>query len=255
MNKIKRQFGLIGFPLTHSFSKKYFSDKFEREGIEDCHYELFPLKTIDELPSLIKSCPHLVGLNVTIPYKQKVFQYLNEVDEEAEKVGAVNTIKIQNGRLKGYNTDVYGFEKSLIHLLKIDSDHKENSFPKKALILGTGGAAKAVAHVLKKLNIDISFVSRTINKGDLTYSELDHNSLKNHALIINTTPLGTSPNVEFCPDIPYDFLSESHFLYDLVYNPEKSLFLTKGENKNTQTSNGLEMLYLQAEKAWEIWNN
>jgi shikimate dehydrogenase len=249
--KVIRQFGLIGYPLSHSFSKRFFTKKFEKENIEGCHYELFPLDTIETFLELIKSHPNLVGLNVTIPYKKAILDYLDEIDEEAEKVGAVNTISIKNGKLKGYNTDVYGFEISLLNLLKEKKEELPNI---SALILGTGGAAQAVAYVLKKLSINFQYVSRRKRKNILSYSELDEFLIKKHDLIINTTPLGMSPNQESCPDIPYPFLTSRHFLYDLVYNPEKTLFLRKGASKNARTSNGLEMLILQAEKAWEIWN-
>lgn len=246
-------FGLIGYPLTHSFSKKYFSNKFEKEEISNCQYELFPIESIDELPFLIQKHPSLKGLNVTIPYKEVVFPFLNEIDEAAKKVGAVNTIKIKDGKLIGYNTDVYGFEISLKKSLAEHFKNKPNTKNKATLILGTGGAAKAVAYVLKKLNIDFKFVSRQAHKGNLMYQDLNKEILQDHFLIINTTPLGTAPNIQNCPSIPYNFINDSHFLYDLVYNPEKTLFLNNGAKNGARTSNGLEMLYLQAEKAWEIW--
>jgi shikimate dehydrogenase len=247
-------FGLIGYPLSHSFSKKYFSQKFENEGVTDCRYDLFPLKKIEELPELVKVQPDLIGLNVTIPYKEAVFNYLDEIEEEAVEIGAVNTIKIENGILRGYNTDVFGFEQSLRNFLKLPTT-KVQKPSLKALLLGTGGASKAVAYVLRKLGIDFQVVSRQSGKADLTYKELDEHLLKDYLLIVNTTPLGMSPNVEKCPAIPYEFLTDLHFLYDLVYNPEKTLFLKKGAEKGSRTCNGLEMLYLQAEKAWEIWNS
>ncbi|MEM9820997.1 MAG: shikimate dehydrogenase [Bacteroidota bacterium] len=250
INKDKSKFtalyGLIGYPLSHSFSKRYFSQKFEKEGIEGHDYDLFPLTQIDQLPNLIVQYPNLKGLNVTIPYKELVFDYLDEVDEAAAEVGAVNTIKISDGRLKGYNTDVYGFEQSLVKWLK--------PLPAKAMILGTGGAAKAVAYVLRRLGIDFLKISRG-NKGDLTYGALNVQHLADYPLVINTTPLGMSPQIDTCPDLPYFHLAESNVLYDLVYNPEKTLFLKRGQEQNCQVKNGLEMLYLQAEKAWEIWNS
>jgi len=243
-----RKFGLIGFPLSHSFSKKYFTKKFQNEDILDCEYELYPLETIEQLTQLLKMHPELKGLNVTIPYKQAVFPFLNEIEESAAAVGAVNVIKIENGKLKGYNSDVYGFEQSLRHFLK-------KQLIKNALILGTGGAAKAIAYVLKKLAIDFKKISRSPEKGDLIYSELNKTVVEQHPLIINTTPLGTYPNTEIYPNLPYNNLTPNHFLFDLVYNPEKTLFLSKGEQKGAHICNGLAMLHLQAEKAWEIWNN
>jgi len=252
--KSGRLFGLIGYPLSHSFSKKYFTQKFENEGITNCRYDLFPLKKIEELPELINTHPHLNGLNVTIPYKETVFDYLDDVEEEAKVIGAVNTIKIENGLLCGYNTDVFGFEQSLRDFLKLPIT-KAQLPSLKALLLGTGGAAKAVAYVLKKLGIGFQVVSRQPGKADLTYEDMDARLLKNHLLIVNTTPLGMAPNVEKCPAIPYEFLTDLHFLYDLVYNPERTLFLIKGAEKGSRTCNGLKMLYLQAEKAWKIWRS
>lgn len=242
------QFGLIGYPLSHSFSKKYFTDKFEKEGISKCQYDLFPLENLDDFPKLLLKTPFLVGLNVTIPYKEQIFKYLTEIDEAAQSVGAVNTIKITDSKLKGYNTDIYGFEKSLKNFL---GDKKQGE----ALILGTGGAAKAVAYILNKMEIIFKYVSRRPQEGNLQYEDLNKNIIENHFLIINTTPLGMAPNLDTCPPIPYSYLNASHFLYDLVYNPEKTLFLNRGAEIGAQTKNGLEMLYLQAEKAWEIWQN
>lgn len=244
-----RKFGLIGFPLSHSFSKKYFTDKFQKEGISDCEYELFPLKSIEELPDLLKKHPNLAGLNVTIPYKQAVFPYLNAVEKNVQAVGAVNVIKIQNGQLLGFNSDTYGFGQSLFHFL-----NKDKTQVKRALILGTGGAAKAVAYVLKLLKIEYQLVSRSAKNGDLTYETLTPNILKNHQLIVNTTPLGTFPNEKTYPALLYNALSSKHYLFDLVYNPEKTLFLAKGEAQGAKIRNGLEMLELQAEKSWDIWN-
>ena len=250
MTYTKYQLGLIGYPLSHSFSKKYFSKKFSKEKVVDYHYELFPLEKIDDLPALITEYPNLLGLNVTIPYKQQVLKFLDEIDEAASNVGAVNTIKIQNGKLKGYNSDIYGFEVSLLQLLK------PYSYPLselKALVLGTGGAAKAVVYVLTKLGIDYQLVSRRATTKNITYSEVDSNCLAEHLLIINTTPLGMSPNIETAPELPYENLSAQHFLYDLVYNPEVTAFMHKGLKKGASVLNGLEMLYLQAEKSWSFW--
>jgi shikimate dehydrogenase len=249
LNSINNLYGLIGFPLSHSFSKKYFKEKFEKEGIADSFYELFPLQSIEEFPDLIAQHPNLKGLNVTIPYKQAVMPFLDEIDKEAEAVGAVNTIRIKDGKLKGFNTDVYGFEHSLHDFLQ-DAQKPV----KKALILGTGGAAKAIAYVLKKMEIDFLLVSRSVEKGDIDYKSIDGKILSNHLLIVNTTPLGMYPSIDTFPDISYHYLTEAHYLYDLVYNPEITSFMSKGAAKGAKSHNGLRMLYLQAEKAWEIWN-
>ncbi len=250
LSDYKHLFGLIGYPLSHSFSKKYFSDKFLKEGVSDCYYELFPLKDISEFPLLIKKYPNLKGLNVTIPYKESVLPFLDVFDENAAAVGAVNTIKIHSGKLYGYNTDVYGFEKSLLQFLKTG----QLSSIQKALVLGTGGASKAVCFVLKKLGIFYAKVSRDSKKGDLTYEDLDEKILSDTQLIINTTPLGMAPNATTFPALDYELLDSNHFLFDLVYNPEKTVFLTKGKKQGCSIMNGLPMLQLQAEKAWEIWN-
>lgn len=241
------KYGLIGYPLSHSFSEKYFTEKFAREHIDHHVYSLYPLEKIEDLPALLAREADLKGLNVTIPYKEKVLPFLDRIDPAAAAVGAVNTVKITDGRLTGYNTDAYGFEHSLLDLL----DQKTNTL--NALVLGTGGAAKAVAYVLKKLQIGCKYVSRTRKKDCLTYSEINRETLANHRLLVNTTPLGMSPNSQTFPDLPYRFLSREHFLYDLVYNPEQTAFLKKGKDKGAKTKNGLEMLYLQAEKSWEIW--
>ncbi len=250
ISEYKHLFGLIGYPLSHSFSKKYFSDKFLKEGISDCYYELFPLNDIAEFPALIKKHPNLKGLNVTLPYKELVIPFLDKLDESAAAIGAVNTIKIDSGKLSGYNTDAYGFEKSLTDFIK-----KNQSKPiQKALVLGTGGASKAVTYVLKKLNIFYLTISRNPEKGDLTYDDLDQNIISNTQLIVNTTPLGMAPKKDTFPMIKYEWLDSNHFLFDLVYNPEKTVFLTRGKNQGCSVMNGLPMLHLQAEKAWEIWN-
>lgn len=237
--------GLIGYPLTHSFSKKYFTEKFERENIEGWQYELFPLEKIGDLPDLLNQEPSIVGLNVTIPYKEAVIPYLDEVDESAA-FGAVNTIKIMGGKRIGFNTDVYGFEVSLKPMLK--AQHQA------ALILGTGGAAKAVASVLERLGITCQYVSRRPSDGQISYKNIDKNTINKHTLIVNTTPLGMYPNVANCPDLPYEMLTDKHILYDLVYNPNVTTFLKNGKKHKSYVKNGLEMLYLQAERAWEIWN-
>ncbi len=246
-----KRFGLIGFPLSHSFSKKYFTNKYEQEGILDCKYELFPLESIDQFPDLLKSHPDLVGLNVTIPYKEQVLKYLDEVDAGAAQIGAVNTIKISKGRLKGYNTDVYGFEQSIRQfVLKNGIDNIEN-----ALILGTGGASKAIEYVLEKMEIEYTLVSRNVKKGVICYHDLNASVISNIQLIVNTTPLGMSPNEHSYPELPYSSLNEKHLLFDLVYNPEKTVFLRKGEEQGAYILNGHEMLIGQAEKSWEIWTN
>ena len=290
-----RTFGLIGYPLSHSFSQKYFSEKFKRENITDAEYKLFELKNIAELPSIIKNNFSLYGLNVTIPYKETVIPFLDELDETAKAVGAVNTIKIirnsslrsriiageaclsgrqaispnkkiasvakqpSNGGYKsvGYNTDVYGFRESLKPILQ---EHYQ-----KALILGTGGAAKAVEYVLKQFGIECLFVTRTHSplkrgiKGDfknlIVYEEINKHIINSYYLIINATPSGMYPEINNCPAIPYESITKKHLLYDLIYNPEETLFLRKGKEKDATTQNGLTMLRLQAKKAFEIWNS
>lgn len=239
-------YGLIGYPLSHSFSKKYFSEKFHREGIADAGYELFPIEHIESLPDLLTANPQLRGLNVTIPYKEQVLPYLNELSPEVKEIGACNCIRIQNGELTGFNTDVVGFEQSLLPLL---SAHHN-----RALVLGTGGAAKAVLWVLKKNNISTQTVSRAGGAASYRYEELDESVLSTHTLIINTTPLGMQPNVNSLPSLPYAAMNERHLCYDLVYNPEKTAFLTAAEKQGAVIKNGLEMLQRQAEEAWRIWN-
>ncbi len=241
-----KKFGLIGFPLSHSFSKKYFEEKFQRENIFDCSYDLFELKTIEELPVLLKSNPDLIGLNVTIPYKESVMKYLDVLSDEAKEIGAVNCIKIENGKLKGYNTDTFGFEISLQKFLTI--------IPDKTFVLGSGGSSKAVCYVLKKLNLPFTKVSREKKDDCSSYEEI-FSLMKESNLFINTTPLGMFPNENDCPNIPYDKLSTHDFLFDLIYNPAETLFLKKGKAIGAKTQNGLEMLQLQAEKSWEIWNS
>lgn len=242
-----RLFGLIGNPLTHSFSKKYFTEKFEKEEITECSYELFPLKTIDELPSLLRNHPNLEGLNVTVPYKKQVLKFLDEV-HLPDGLEACNCINRTGGKLVGYNTDVTGFEVSIKSLLK--SHHK------KALVLGQGGAAAAIVFVLKKLGIGFTIVSRTVHGvSTLTYKKVTEDVISKHSIIINATPLGMHPAEESCPDIPYQFVSDKHLFYDLVYNPAKTLFLKKGEERGAAIKNGEEMLKLQAEESWRIWNN
>lgn len=246
----KVKFGIIGKNISYSFSKKYFTKKFIQLKLNHHSYENFDIQSIDELPLILnKNTPYLKGINVTIPYKEEVFKYLDEFEEDAKTIGAVNTIKILNNyRLKGYNTDVYGFEKSLKPLLKKHIN--------KALVLGTGGASKAIAFVLKKLEIEFKFVSRSpINEQTISYSDLTNKIINNHHLIINCTPLGTFPKIENFPDIPYQYLTNKHFLYDLIYNPVETSFLSKGKEMGAVIKNGEQMLILQADKAWEIWNS
>lgn len=242
-----RRFGLIGYPLGHSFSRRYFSEKFEREGRQDCSYELFPLRSIGELPGLLASYPDLEGFNVTIPYKIQILPYLSSLDPAAESVGAVNTVAVKNGGLRGYNTDVWGFEVSLRGFLP-------ETFRGRALVLGSGGASRAVQYALRKMGIEFSVVSRRPGPGQLGYSDLRSAVMQSHSLIVQTTPLGMSPDTGASPPIPFSLLTNAHYLYDLVYNPEMTIFLQKGKEEGAQVKNGLEMLYLQAEKAWEIWN-
>ncbi|WP_406824495.1 shikimate dehydrogenase family protein [Pedobacter sp. KACC 23697] len=245
-----KTYGLIGYPLSHSFSKKYFTEKFQNEGITDHQYELFPIADIKSLPDLLNDHPSLCGLNVTIPHKVNVLCYLNEVDEAAEKIGAVNCISIKyfegETYLKGFNTDAYGFEESLKPL--IGPQHN------KALVFGDGGAAKAVKYVLEKLNIQYQVVVRTAAPGAILYSEITPEILTSHQLLINTTPLGMSPNIDTFPEIDYSLVGPGHLAYDLVYNPLETAFLAKAAERGAAVKNGLEMLYKQAEKAWTIWN-
>ncbi|MFD1614175.1 shikimate dehydrogenase family protein [Gelatiniphilus marinus] len=244
MNKL----GLLGKNISYSFSKTYFKKKFEDEKIDNTTYENFDIDSINLLPSIIKNTQGLKGLNVTIPYKEQVIPFLDKLNKKASAIGAVNTIKItKKGKLVGYNTDCYGFKKSLKPALK--SQHK------KALILGTGGASKAIAYSLKELDIAYSYVSRKASKGiDFTYRTLSEDIVKEHQIIINCTPLGTFPNLSDCPDIPYKGITKNHILFDLIYNPKETLFLKKGKSSGAKTINGLNMLKFQAEKAWSIWN-
>ena len=240
---IERKYGLIGYPLSHTFSPGYFAEKFSNLGIDDAEYKAYPLSDIDMVRELIDS--GITGFNVTIPYKQDIIPYLDEISKEALQVGAVNTVKITEGRLVGYNSDVFGLENSLYALI---GEHCVEG----ALILGTGGAAKAAQYVCDQMSIPYKLVSRS--KPHLTYDELNEEIFSTHQLIINTTPLGLSPNVNLCPNIPYHLLSEGYFAFDLVYNPKKTLFLTKAEEQGASIMNGLQMLYDQADKSWDIWN-
>jgi len=241
-----RLFGLIGNPLGHSFSEKYFTRKFEELQIHNCQYKLFPLSAITELPALLDAHPSLEGLNVTIPYKKAVLPYLTD-SLIPEGLNACNCIKIRSGQLTGYNTDVLGFGKSLTPLL--------NSAHQRALVLGNGGATESILYVLKEKGIPFEVVSRSLHKGStLTYSELTRDIVQAHTLIINTTPLGTYPHSDNFPDIPYEGITHRHLLYDLVYNPPLTKFLQQGKEKGAQVKNGEEMLVIQAEESWSFWN-
>ena len=248
MSTSKKLYGLIGYPLVHSFSKKYFTSKFEKENILESAYENFPLNSIETFPELLKNNPNLAGLNVTIPYKEKVIPFLDELDIAAEEIGAVNTIKFKDGKLIGYNTDVIGFESSLKAIM-----NKSGLNPTAALILGTGGAAKAIAYVLTKNQIAFDYVSRKSGPNKLTYEQLDRPKIDSIELIVNTTPLGTFPKVHRCPPLSFNQLTDKHLLFDLVYNPEKTVFLKMGEAQQCTIQNGFRMLELQAEAAYEIW--
>ncbi len=247
--------GLIGYPLGHSFSKPYFNNKFAQLGIEkEWFYETFSIENIEKLQDILRGYPTLVGLNVTIPYKQAVMPFLHKLDEAAAEIGAVNCIRLENGQLTGYNTDVYGFEKSLLGLLDTLDLASLRNLKLKALILGTGGASKAVAYILKKGHIPFHYVSRNRTETSLCYEDVDADMMKTHRLIVNTTPLGMSPNTEGYPPLPYEYIENQHFLYDLVYNPETTVFMKRGLAQGAKVKNGLDMLLFQAEKGWEIWN-
>lgn len=260
-----KHYGLIGYPLSHSFSKKFFTEKFDAEGITDSVYKLFPMEHINELPELLRSESNLFGLNVTVPHKISVLKYLDWIEHDAKTAGAVNCIRISaespveaafsgevgikghDFRLEGFNTDIYGFEMSLKPLLKDYHDQ--------ALVLGDGGAAQAVKCVLEGLGINFSVVTRKPFPGNLLFQNLTAKDIRQNLLIINTTPIGTSPNIDECPPIPYEAITDKHLLYDLIYNPEKTEFLRRGEEKGAAIKNGYEMLVLQAEKSWEIWTS
>lgn len=247
----KRRFGLIGYPLDHSFSPTYFEKKFRRENIEDAEYLLFPLSDITQIRHFVKQNPTLQGFNITHPYKKEILPFLDDIDDEAARVSAVNCVLVQRigtkNLLKGYNTDVIGFAQTLAQL------HLDT--PTAALILGTGGAAQAVATALKKSGCSITFVSRSKKSNTLTYESLTSEIIRQHPLIINTTPLGMFPNNNNFPHIDYENLTQNHTLIDLIYNPEETLFLKKGKAKGAQICNGMTMLISQAEASWKIWNN
>lgn len=248
---MEKVFGLIGQTVSHSFSKAYFDEKFFRDGLRDHRYELFPLGAINEVEELIANTKGLTGLNVTLPYKEKVIQYLDVIDAAAKEIGAVNVIKIEEGKLKGYNTDSAAFYETLERWLP-----KGTVF--KALVLGSGGSSKAVQEALRKLKIDLKVVSREEGKADLTYEQLtqdDKKIMSECNLIINTTPLGMHPKTETMAPISMENIGKQHFVYDLIYNPARTLFLQRAEMHGATIKNGLEMLHVQAEKSWEIWNS
>lgn len=244
-----KQFGLIGYPLSHSFSQKYFTEKFHREQLFDCGFDLFPLADISEIITVLHSNPNLIGLAVTIPYKEKVLPFLTSIDETAQAIDAVNCIRIVGEERIGFNTDVVGFERSFVSLLMPHHN--------KALVLGSGGAAKAVLFVLKKLGIPFINVSRSpqADSKQMSYSNLHPSIIREHTIIINTTPLGMSPFVDEAPAIPYDGIGSQHYLFDLIYNPKETKFLREGSSRGAIVRNGMEMLEIQAEENWKIWNS
>jgi len=246
----KKLFGLVGKDIAYSFSRSYFTEKFRDLGLNDYRYVNFDLQNLDQFKTIVApQLDHIGGLNVTIPYKEEIIPYLDEVDPEALQIGAVNTIKIlPTGKLKGFNTDAFGFEASLSKMLR--PKHEA------ALILGTGGASKAVAFVLEKLGLSFRFVSRQKSGEEiLTYADLDESTLRSHLLIVNCTPLGTFPEIDKKPDLPYEYLGSDHLLFDLIYNPAKTAFLREGEKKGAKILNGSQMLEKQADRAWAIWNS
>lgn len=254
-----RQYGLLGYPLSHSFSRAYFNEKFKKEGL-DASYQNFAIPSIKELPRIISDNPQLVGLNVTIPYKQTVLSYMDSLDSEAEAIGAVNVIRIirdENGstRLIGYNSDIVGFRESIRPYVETIRNKRVTGIVMKALILGTGGVSKAIEYGLNQLGVETFFVSRNPSPGRLNYKRLNESNYNEYSIIVNATPLGMTPDIDTCPPLNYEFLGPDHLLFDAVYNPEKTLFLKKGEEQGATIKNGLEMLYLQADAAWKIWNS
>jgi shikimate dehydrogenase len=242
-------YGLIGYPLTHSFSKKYFTEKFEKMGISEKHcYELFEMENAGDFPELFKKYPNLKGINITIPHKQNVFHFLDELDHSASTVGAVNVVKREGSRLIGYNSDFYGFQRSLTEFM---STVPQNL---KALVLGNGGAAKAVIAALEDLGVKIQLVSRKASEGAIDYQKAK-TLIKDYLLIVNCTPLGTYPKTDASPDLAYEKLTDKHFLFDLVYNPAETQFMKKGIEHKASVKNGYDMLVYQAEKSWEIWQS
>ena len=249
---VQSLYGLIGYPLIHSFSQDYYNRKFESEGI-NAMYLNFEIEDIGQFMEIVAQYPNLKGLNVTAPYKEQVIPYLNELDEDAQVIGAVNVLKVlkdlknNDVRLKGYNSDVVGFSKSIEPFL--DENHN------KAMVLGTGGAAKAVSHALQKLGVEVMHISRNKTQATVTYEEITKAMVHDHKIIVNATPLGTYPHVESCPDFPYRFLTQDHIAYDLVYNPEETLFMKKSKEFGATVKNGLEMWLLQGFASYEIWTN
>ena len=242
----KHQFGLVGKNISYSFSKGYFGEKFEKLNLLDYSYDNLDIQNIEDFPEFIKQNPTISGLNVTIPYKEAIIPFLDKLSKRATEIGAVNTIKItKSGKLKGFNTDYIGFQKSIEPLLNVNH--------KKALILGTGGASKAVAYALKQLGIPYLFVSRNDIGDDIGYNQINEKTFEEFQIIINCTPVGTFPNTNTCPEIPYEYFTSNHLAFDLIYNPAETLFLKKAKEQGAIVKNGLEMLTLQAEKSWKIW--
>ncbi len=247
-----KRYGLIGYPLGHSFSRAYFNDKFEKLGLEETHrYDVFEMEYLKDFESLWARNPDLVGVNVTVPHKEHIQRFLSRLDSSARKVEAVNVVKREGNQLVGYNTDYLGFKQSVINYFQGEITCE------RALILGVGGAAKAVESALIDLGIKYALVSRSAKKGDYTYKELkeDPSVVEKAGMVINTTPLGMHPNIDTKPDIPYEVIHPEQYLYDLVYNPEETAFMKEGRERGAKTKNGLEMLHIQADKAWEIWNS
>ncbi len=247
---MEKIFGLIGSTVSHSFSKSYFDEKFFRDGLRDHRYELFPLEKIQDIQTLIKENQGLCGLNVTLPYKEQVLKYLDEIDSAAQKIGAVNVIRVQKGKLKGYNTDSDAFFETIEKWLP-----KDKTF--KGLVLGSGGSSKSVRQALTKLGVEHKIVSREKEKGDYSYEDVNNNPkvIAESHLVINTTPLGMHPNTDAFPPLDLEHLTKNHYVYDLIYNPARTQLLQKAEMRGAIIKNGLEMLHIQAEKSWRIWNN
>jgi shikimate dehydrogenase len=244
-----RLYGLIGYPLSHSFSEQYFTEKFAKEHLHDCEFRSFPISTITDFPALLQVNSLLKGLCVTIPYKEQVLPYINVLSDEVKQIGATNSIKFSGGDLIGYNTDIAGFEKSFIKLLK--------PYHKKALVLGTGGASKAIQFVLKKLNIDFLLVSRSeaLQENLINYNMLTEEIMKEYSIVINCTPVGMWPHDNESVDIPYNFITSRHYVFDLIYRPSKTLLLKKAQEQGAAIQNGYEMLIIQAEESWKLWNS
>lgn len=239
------KYGIIGYPLGHSFSRAFFTEKFQREHI-DAEYVNFEIPSADMLPGIVQANPNLRGLNVTLPHKEAVIPMLDELSDEAKEIGAVNVIRVRDGRLKGFNSDIIGFMDSIRPLLKPWHQH--------ALVLGTGGASRAIRVGLQRLGIEWTYVSRTPAPGRLTYADLTSDLMEHYQVIVNCSPVGMFPRVDACPDIPYQLLTDRHLLYDLVYNPQETLFLKRGAEHGAAVKNGLEMLHLQALASWRFWN-